>query len=414
MKKKIVKSWLMLVIAGSLLTGCGASSETMKATDQAVAESTAGNHNTAKPASNKYNNTSYELSAEMPLASADSVSSAKDEGIAYDLSASYDEEAKVDEAYADEVVAEDDAAVNDENQTQDLDTMTLLEEKLVYYCDLDIETLDYAGTMSAIKDTIKKYGGVIQSENESDDSYHWYYEDYRKTGGTLHNYLQVRIPSEKYDSFLSELDGIGKIISKSTSVDNISQQYYDTTTQIEALQIQEKNLLAMLEKCETIEDMITVQDRLSEVQYELNSLQTTKRYMDVDVAYSYVNINVSEVLEYHYENEPVKTNTFIDRLQNTLKSTGTDFLSFMEDLLFVVIRLMPYLLITAVICLIFRKKIKQKLDDRKADKAAKRAQKELRRQAIMQQQQAVRNQQPTMSQPTTNQQGSNNQPPQKQ
>ena len=55
---------------------------------------------------------------------------------------------------------------------------------------------------------------VIQSENESDDSYHWYYEDYRKTGGTLHNYLQVRIPSEKYESFLSELDGIGKIISK--------------------------------------------------------------------------------------------------------------------------------------------------------------------------------------------------------
>lgn len=399
MKRKLVKSWIMLAIAASLLTGCGASSESMKTTDQAVTESTAGDHNTAKPASNKHN-TSYELSAEVPLASADS---AKDEGIAYDTSASYNEEVN-----ANEVVAEDDTATTVENQTQNLDTMTLLEEKLVYYCDLDIETLDYAGTMSTIKNTIKKYNGVIQSENESDDSYHWYYEDYRKTGGTLHNYLQVRIPSEKYDSFLSELDGIGKIISKSTSVDNISQQYYDTTTQIEALQIQEKNLLAMLEKCETIEDMITVQDRLSEVQYELNSLQTTRRYMDVDVAYSYVNINVSEVLEYHYESEPVKTNTFIDRLQNTLKSTGTGFLSFMEGLLFIVIRLMPYLLIAAVICLIFRKKIKQKLDDRKADKAARRAQKELRRQAIMQQQQAVRNQQPIISQPPTNQ------PPQKQ
>ena len=166
----------------------------MKATDQAVTESTAGDRNTAKPASNKHN-TSYELSAEVPLASADS---AKDEGIAYDTSAAYNEEVN-----ANEVVAEDDTATTVENQTQNLDTMTLLEEKLVYYCDLDIETLDYAGTMSTIKDTIKKYNGVIQSENESDDSYHWYYEDYRKTGGTLHNYLQVRIPSEKYDSFLS-------------------------------------------------------------------------------------------------------------------------------------------------------------------------------------------------------------------
>ena len=406
MKRKIVKSWIMFAIVGSLLTGCGASSGTMMATDQAATESTAGNRNTAKYTAGNHS-TSYDiLDNKTALASENS---AKNEGIAYDTNDSYEEVSNEEVA-----VEEDDAATTVENQTQNLDTMTLLEEKLVYYCDLDIETLDYAGTMSAIKDTIKKYGGVIQSENESDDSYHWYYEDYRKTGGTLHNYLQVRIPSEKYDSFLSELDGIGKIISKSTSVDNISQQYYDTTTQIEALQIQEKNLLAMLEKCETIEDMITVQERLSEVQYELNSLQTTKRYMDVDVAYSYVNINVSEVLEYHYESEPVKTNTFIDRLQNTLKSTGTGFLSFMEGLLFVVIRLMPYLLIAAVICLIFRKKIKQKLDDRKADKAAKRAQKELRRQAIMQQQQAVRNQQPPISQPTTNQPVSNNQPPQKQ
>ena len=371
MKRKIVKAWIMLAIAGSLLTGCGAASNSTMMSDKAMTESAAEDSAVA-------------------YATEDSG------GIAYDTYTSNEQ------------------AADTENQTQNLDSMTLLEEKLVYHCDLDIETLDYAGTMTAVKDTIKKYGGVIQSEDESDSSYNWYYENYRKTGGTLHNYLQVRIPSEKYDSFLSELDGVGKIISKSTSVDNISQQYYDTTTQIEALQIQEKNLLAMLEKCETIEDMITVQERLSEVQYELNSLQTTKRYMDVDVAYSYVNINVSEVMEYHYESEPVKTNTFIDRLQNTLKSTGKGFLSFMEGLLFLVIRLMPYLLIAAVICLIFRKKIKRLLDDRKADKATKRAQKELRRQAIMQQQQAVRNQQPTISQPTTNQPISNNQPPQKQ
>ena len=135
-----------------------------------------------------------------------------------------------------------------------------------------------------------------------------------------------------------------------------------------------------------------------------------------------MNIEVSEVLEYHYEYEPVRKNTFIDRLQNTIRSTVTGFLSFMEDLLFIVIRLMPYLLIAAVICVIFRKKIKQKLNDRKADKAAKRAQKELRRQAILQQQQMLRNQQTIPNQPISNNHNqsvseqpiSNDQPQQKQ
>ena len=169
-----------------------------------------------------------------------------------------------------------------QNPAQSQDDITLLEEKLVYHCNLDIETLDYPAAIASIKETITKYGGVIQSESESDSGQDWYYADYRKTSGTMHNYLEVRIPSKEYETFLSELDGVGKIISKSTSVDNISQQYYDTTAQIEALQIQEKNLLAMLEKCESIEDMITVEQRLSEVQYELNSLQTTRRYMDMD------------------------------------------------------------------------------------------------------------------------------------
>lgn len=261
-----------------------------------------------------------------------------------------------------------------QGDTPSADSMTLLEEKLVYYCDLQIETLDYPATMTAIKETITKYGGVIQSESESDSGYNWYYENYRKTSGTMNNYLQVRIPSKDYNNFLAELDGVGKIVSKSTSVDNISQQYYDTTAQIEALQIQEKNLLAMLEKCETIEDMITVEQRLSEVQYQLNNLQTSRRYMDMDVAYSYVNINISEVMEYRQDSEPVRRNTFADRLKNTLVSTGRGFLSFLEGLLFLIIRLLPYIVIVVLFCLFFPKeKIRQFWENRKIKKAAKYA-----------------------------------------
>jgi hypothetical protein len=187
----------------------------------------------------------------------------------------------------------------------------------------------------------------------------------------MSNYIEVRIPSANYESFVSELDGVGKITSKSTSVDNISQKYYDTTTRIEALQIQEQNLLEMMEKCETIEDMITVEERLSDVQYELNNLQTTKRYMDIDVAYSYVNINVTEVMEYHYTPEPTKQNTFLDRLKNTLVNTGKGFLNFIENLLFLIISLIPYLAVLAILYLIFRKKIKKAIANRKAKKLAK-------------------------------------------
>ncbi|MDE7274981.1 MAG: DUF4349 domain-containing protein [Lachnospiraceae bacterium] len=358
MKRKWTKLLLMLAMIASLLTGCGTSG------NSSISMTT----DTAAPAANN--------SAPQEYYSG---------GVAYDMAAVTTEE--IAESEGGEVA----------NQTQDEtlrpDGVTLLEEKLVYHCNLEIETLDYPATMTSVKETITKYGGIIQSESESDSGYNWYYENYRKTSGTMHNYLEVRIPSKNYNNFLAELDGVGKVISKSTSVDNISQQYYDTTAQIEALQIQEKNLLAMLEKCETIEDMITVEQRLSEVQYQLNNLQTTRRYMDMDVAYSYVNINISEVMEYRQESEPVRRNTFADRLKNTLMSTGRGFLAFLEGLLFLVIRLSPYIVIAAVICLIFLKgRMKHFMENRKIKKEARLAQKALRGQNGMPQPMAPQNQ----------------------
>lgn len=349
MKKKILSMFLAFTLTAGILTGCGSSG---------------GSAGSSK--------------SESAMALTEDYYDGGDNGVAYD-------EYAMDDDYEEAEVTSSSTANSSEADVNKDANVKLLEEKLVYHCDLGIETLEYDKSIAAIKETIKKYNGIIQSENESDDGTNWYYSDYQKTKGTLHNYLEVRIPSANYSDFVAELNGVGKIVSKNTSVDNISQKYYDTTSQIEALRLQEKNLLAMMEKCETIEDMITVEKRLSEVQYELSNLTTEKRYMDMDVAYSYVNISIKEVMEYKVEKEPVKTNTFIDRLKNVLEDTGLGFLSFLEGLLFVIIALLPYIIIVLIVCFFFRKKIKRAVDNAKAEKEARRVQTEMRRQQIMQQ-----------------------------
>lgn len=141
----------------------------------------------------------------------------------------------------------------------------------------------------------------------------------------------------------------------------------------------------MLEKCETIEDMITVEQRLSEVQYELNNLQTTRRYMDMDVAYSYVNISITEVMEYRKDSEPVRRNTFMDRLKHTIVSTGRGFLYFLEGFLFLMIGLLPYILILFVLYKIFfHKRLQRFREEQRAKKNAARMQEEMRMQRMTQ------------------------------
>lgn len=241
-------------------------------------------------------------------------------------------------------------------------------DKLVYTCDLRIQTLVYDDTLLNIREKISSAGGFISSEYEYDNDYRWYYSDNSKTNATRNITITVRVSSDKYDDFLNSLDGDGKIISKSSNVENISRQYYDTEAIIESLNIQEKRLLDMMDKAQTIEEMISVEQRLTEVQTQLNQYKTSLAVMQSDVDYSTVTINLEEVYEY---DETIHTNTFFDRLGNTLKNAWRSFGVTLENILFFVIMAIPQIIIfipIIVIAIIVFNKIKNKIKTKKNKK----------------------------------------------
>ena len=222
-------------------------------------------------------------------------------------------------------------------------------EKLVYTCNIDIETTDYAETIKSVNEQINKFNGIIEHQTERNGEDTWYYSDYVKTTGAQSISITVRIPSAKYESFLDSLDGTGKIRNKTMDVQNISDNYYDTKATIEALETQQTRLLEMLKNTNSVDDMITIESRLATVESELNSYRSSLGRMDTDVAYSTVNLNIDEVIEYSKDAERVKTNTFFDRLKNTIKESWHSFLDFLEGLLFLIIRAFPILLVLGVI-----------------------------------------------------------------
>ena len=261
---------------------------------------------------------------------------------------------------------------------QDTGEITLSNDKLVYTCNMEIETTEYAETVAAIREKIRQYGAIIEYESESDSNRYWYYEDNRKTSGTMRLSLTIRVPVAKYDAFVSDAGTLGKLISKSQNVDNISRQYHSTAARIEALTKEEKRLNEMMDAAETIEEMIYIEQRLTDVEYELNQNKTSLAAMDVDVAYSTINMNVKEV--YVYTSEPAPTVTFGQRVKEAFRDSWKGFTGFCEGLLILVIHLLPFLIaalvIAGIVILVNRaadKKDPGRVERRKAAKAAKEA-----------------------------------------
>ncbi len=267
--------------------------------------------------------------------------------------------------YADEEAMEPEYAAEAESEengedggsaytaAQDSAGTVLTDDKLVYTCNLQIETTEYAKTVQAIREKIRQYNAIIEYESENDDDYNWYYSGHVKRSGTMTLNLTIRVPAAQYDAFVTDAGDFGKVTSRSQNVENISRRYHSTEARIEALEKEEKRLNEMMDKADTIEEMIYIEERLTDVEAELNANKTNLASMDVDVAYSTVNLSVREVMVYTEEQKPAVT--FGQRVRQAFSESWEGFTGFLEGFLIVIIHLLPFivcgLVLAAVIVL---------------------------------------------------------------
>jgi hypothetical protein len=225
-------------------------------------------------------------------------------------------------------------------------------DKLVYTGSMEIETLTYEDTVSAVRERIAAYNGIVESEDAYDYDSGWYSQDGTRTG-TRAIYLQVRIPTESFDAFLNDMEGTGKVTSRSSNVENITKQYNDESAEIEALEKQETRLLEMMDQAETIDDMIAVETRLTEVQTELNQKKSDMAQMDTDIQYSTVSLSIQEVLKYSSSSDRTIPN-FGEKVKEAFQDIGTTFVWILQSLVLFVLYALPYILAIALIYLLVK------------------------------------------------------------
>jgi len=255
----------------------------------------------------------------------------------------------------------DEASDRKETSESGSEASAITGQKLVYTGSMTLETLNYEETAAAVRERIRSYKGIVEREDEWDGDHSWYYTDGRKRTANRTLSMTARIPTGSFDAFMNDMDGAGKVTSRSQNVENISRRYSDNSIEIESLQLQQERLLQMMEKAETVEDMIQIEERLSAVQTQLNQKKSLQSSMDTDVEYSTVYLNINEVQMYTPDVDPgIQIGGFGTRLLETLKSSAVHFVYFLQNLVLGLIRIAPYLLLAALVVFIWVKYRKSK------------------------------------------------------
>lgn len=237
------------------------------------------------------------------------------------------------------------------------DVKAINPQMLVYSCDMSIDVLEFEQALEQFHGLIDKYKGFLESETYSDggNSSQWKYTDDKKWK-TLN--AVIRIPSADYDAFCSDAENIGDMRRKNASVQNLTTEYSDLKTTLSIYEAKEKRYLELLAEIKDEKEAVSVENELTNIQIEIAKLKTRMNNIENDVAYSYINLTLNEVREYTAEPVVEKTDTFGQRLKNTVTRTWNGFLEFLEGMLFFVIEIFPYLIVFGIILFVVMKIIK--------------------------------------------------------
>ncbi len=264
--------------------------------------------------------------------------------------------------------------------------------KLIRDMSLSVETKEYDALVKNITDEINALGGYIEFMDVRNNSYN--------SGKVSRNAsLTARIPAAKLDAFVNRIGEQTNITNRTESVRDVTLSYVDIESHKNMLIAERDRLMEYLKQAETVEDMMAIEDHLTDIRYQIDSMESQLRTYDNQVDYSTVNIYVTEVIEYTPVEDPEEQKSAWQRMSEgfarSLKDVAYDvkefFINLVIDLPYIIIGLIKFaiflLILFVIVRLIFGKKFRNWWNDKKEDikssraerKAAKKAKKDAKK-----------------------------------
>lgn len=230
---------------------------------------------------------------------------------------------------------------SEEESYQNIVQNTVEGQMLIYMVDMSIITEEYDQDYASIKMKLSKLGGYVYTEYSSGTKGS---DDLRYVS------LVLKIPVENLDEFVNGVDKEMKVTSKRINVEDTTDQYYDIASRIDLLETRYRKMEEYLKTATEMQDIITIEEEMSNIIYQLENLKGEKKGIENKVRFSTVNITLNEAKSSAINAYDEKT--IWDRMANGISSTFNDMVDYMGDILVLFVSSLPILGLIAVIAII--------------------------------------------------------------
>ncbi|MBS1646086.1 MAG: DUF4349 domain-containing protein [Bacteroidetes bacterium] len=216
-------------------------------------------------------------------------------------------------------------------------------KKLIKDGNISIKTKDIAASKKNIDVVLKTLNAYYDNESLQNDELAVSYN------------LTVRVPAENFEKLISQLEnGTDEIKNKNISTRDVTEDYTDVETRLANKREYLKRYKELLSKAVSVKDILDIEENIRILEEEIESQEGRLNYLNDQIAYSTLNINLYKEKEFIYK--PETQVNFFERIKTAL---GSGWFSIIDFLLWVV-SVWPFAIITCVIFIVIRKIKKRK------------------------------------------------------
>lgn len=153
--------------------------------------------------------------------------------------------------------------------------------------------------------------------------------------------VTVRVPAKKFNQTINEIGRLGVVTSQSTGSSDVTSEYVDLEAQLKQSESVEKAMLELLNKAQTVEQILAVRDKLTAIQTQIEQLKGRLKLMKDQADFSTITVNL-------YEPEGLKISERDWGLIKALKEAIYRFVDTINGIIILAGMMAPILIIIAI------------------------------------------------------------------
>ena len=157
-----------------------------------------------------------------------------------------------------------------------------LDRKIIRTARLELQVEKVSAAVTEVEDVAEAAGGWVSASNvfvdepSTSDA-----GDDQTSKRTETATVTIRVPADAYRSVVGQLRGMAEQVrSESSEASEVTEEYTDLQARLRNQEATEAQLLELLTKAETIPDILTVQEKVSQVRLEIERVQGRINVLD--------------------------------------------------------------------------------------------------------------------------------------